>query len=133
MVAARDVVSMAVAKSGEMQRSADLRNEAEVVGDVPRDDGRSAGRRLLKVLGAQLFVVYVAANMMLCAVVFAAWALPRETISGLLGRWTETGTPIQRILGLGLGALVNRLYFWEPNHCVEVFRCEQRAREVLYP
>lgn len=71
--------------------------------------------------------------MMLCAVVFAAWALPRETISGLLGRWTETGTPMQRILGLGLGAVVNCIYFWEPNHCVEVFKCEQKAREVLYP
>jgi hypothetical protein len=62
-----------------------------------------------------------------------AWALPRETISGLLGRFQETGTPLQRLVGLALGAVVDRIYFWEPNHCVEVFRCEQKARQVLYP
>jgi hypothetical protein len=101
--------------------------------DVRRDDGGSAGRRLVKVIGGQVFVIYVATNMLLCSLVFFAWALPRETISGLLGRWKETGTPVQRIVGFVLGAVVDRIYFWEPNHCVEVYRCELKARQMLYP
>lgn len=82
---------------------------------------------------ARVFVVYVALNMALCAVVFLPWALPRETVSGLLGRWIATEAGTKRFFGLFLGALVDRIYFWEPNHCVEVYRCEHRAREVLYP
>jgi hypothetical protein len=30
-------------------------------------------------------------------------------------------------------AVVDRIYFWEPNHCVEVYLCEHQARLVLYP
>jgi hypothetical protein len=29
--------------------------------------------------------------------------------------------------------VVDRIYFWEPNHCVEVYKCEAEARRVLYP
>jgi hypothetical protein len=91
--------------------------------------GMSIGRRLL----CQAFVVYVALNMMICAIVFAPWALPRETISGLLGRWETIHTGWRRWFALAASAVVDRIYFWEPNHCVEVFLCEDEARKVLYP
>jgi hypothetical protein len=29
--------------------------------------------------------------------------------------------------------VVDRIYFWEPDHCVEVYKCERDARLVLYP
>lgn len=90
-------------------------------------------RSLVRFAGKRLFVIYIAGNMALCAVVFAPWALPRETISGLLGRWISTERGTKRIVGIVLGWLVDRLYFWEPNHVVETFRIEQRAREILYP
>lgn len=79
-----------------------------------------------------LFNIYVACNMLLCSVLFAPWALPRETISGLLGRWVTTVSGLRQKIGLCLGFLVDRLYFWEPNHVVETFKVEAKAREVLY-
>lgn len=87
----------------------------------------------LKPIVCQLFVVYVAANMAVCALVFVFWALPRETISGLLGRWELTETGWRRGVGLALSSVVDLIYFWEPNHCAEVFRAEAEARAVLYP
>ena len=81
----------------------------------------------------QVFTVYVACNMMVCALVFAPWALPRETVSGLLGRWKCGKGKIKRPFAVGASWVVDRIYFWEPNHCVEVFLCEAQARMVLYP
>jgi hypothetical protein len=81
----------------------------------------------------QVFVVYVATNMAVCAVVFAPWALPRETVSGLLGRWKSGRHGLRRRFAIVASWFVDRIYWWEPNHCVEVFRCEQQARAVLYP
>ena len=80
-----------------------------------------------------LFVVYVASNMMLCAVIFAPWARPRETISGLLGRWKVENTGPKKWFAVTVSWVVDRIYFWEPNHCVEVYLCEVDARKVLYP
>lgn len=80
-----------------------------------------------------LFNVYVSLNMLTCAVVFAPWARPRETVSGLLGRWTQQETGWKARAGRVLGAVVNGIYFWEPNHCVEVAIVEEKAREILYP
>lgn len=93
----------------------------------------AARRPLWRRFLARVFVVYVALNMALCAVLFLPWALPRETVSGLLGRWISTEAGIKRVAGLILGSLVDRIYFWEPDHCVEVFKCEAKAREDLYP
>lgn len=90
---------------------------------------KTVGRRLL----CQSFMMYVAVNMMLCALIFAPWALPRETISGLLGRWKSRTHGKRRGFALVAAAVVDAIYFWEPNHCVEVFRCEHQARMVLYP
>lgn len=79
------------------------------------------------------FNIYVACNMLVCSILFAPWALPRETVSGLLGRWISTERGVKRWTGLVLGCVVDRLYFWEPDHCVSTYRLECKAREVLYP
>lgn len=81
----------------------------------------------------QVFVIYVSTNMLVCAIVFAPWALPRETVSGLLGRWKSGRHPARRRFAVGASWVVDRIYWWEPNHCVEVYRCESQARAVLYP
>lgn len=90
-------------------------------------------RRALTRLRCQAFVVYVATNMAVCAIVFAPWALPRETVSGLLGRWKVRTRGPKRLFARGAAMVVDRIYFWEPNHCVEVYHCEAEARRVLYP
>ena len=97
--------------------------------EAVRDHEKPLGNRLL----CQVFVVYVATNMVLCAVVFAPWALPRETISGLLGRWELGPERWKRLVGIALSSMIDRIYFWEPDHCAAVFACEQEARLVLYP
>jgi hypothetical protein len=86
-------------------------------------------RRIL----CQLFVLYVAANMAVCAVLFAPFALPRETVSGLLGRWKSRRSGLRKFCGAVGAAVVDRIYFWEPNHCIEVYHIEAKARSVLYP
>jgi len=78
-------------------------------------------------------VIYVAFNMAVCSVVFAPWAQPRETISGLLGRWLETETGVKRIFASMAGLVVDAIYFWEVDHCRGVFHVERDARKVLYP
>lgn len=93
------------------------------------DDRMPLWRRVV----CQLFVVYVATNMAVCALVFAPWALPRETVSGLLGRWETAHTGWRHWFARAGSWLVDRIYFWEPNHCVEVYLCEAEARKVLYP
>ena len=94
--------------------------------DVRRDSGGRVVKRVF-------FNVYVATNMLICSVLFAPWALPRETVSGLLGRWISTERGVKRWTGLVLGYVVDRLYFWEPDHCVSTYRLECKAREILYP
>jgi hypothetical protein len=84
------------------------------------------------VLKRQAFTVYVACNMALCAIVFLPWALPRETISGLLGRWMKA-TGWKCVAGTVGAMLVDRLYFWDEDHCASVAEAEADARAVLYP
>ena len=93
----------------------------------------AARRPLWRRVLARVFVVYIVINMALCAVMFLPWALPRETISGLLGRWISTERGWKRVVGQLFGVIADRIYWWEPNHVVEVYKCEHRAREVLYP
>lgn len=90
-------------------------------------------RPLLRRVLSRLFVLYIVTNMALCAVLFAPWALPRETISGLIGRWVETESGLKRLFAKAAERLVNRIYAWEPNHCVETYRIEKQVRAILYP
>ena len=70
--------------------------------------------------------------MLTCAVVFFWDCRPRETISGLLGRWKVHGNRAQRAFSGPAAWLVDRLYWWEPDHCVAVFHEELAARRQLY-
>lgn len=81
-----------------------------------------------------LFVLYVVANMLVCATVFAGFALPRETVSGLTGRWATCGNIWQLWFARRvLEPAINRLYFWEPNHCRVTYHMEFAVRSILYP
>jgi hypothetical protein len=86
-------------------------------------------RRLL----SQIFVVYVAMNTLVASIVFFWWARPRETISGLIGRWYMTESGWKRKFSRAVCPVVNKLYAWEPNHCVVTHDVEAQAHNVLYP
>lgn len=86
---------------------------------------------LIRVIGRQLFTVYVAANMALCAVLFVAWALPRETISGLIGRWAQASGKKAKFAQYA-AKVIDRIYFWEPNHCQVTADQEAEARKALH-
>lgn len=84
-------------------------------------------------LKSRLFVLYVNCNMLVCSLLFLPWALPRETVSGLLGRWKSEESGMKYGFADYAAVVVDALYFWEPNHCVEVYLQERDARKALYP
>lgn len=90
---------------------------------------------LMRAIKRRLFCVYICLNMLTAALLFFPWILPRETISGFVGRqWLHSKEDsLHEFWFMILCALINLLYFWEPNHCVEVYRSEHEARKVLYP
>lgn len=72
--------------------------------------------------------VVIGANTLICAVVFAPWVMPRETISGILGRWSATEAGLKKAFAVRGAAVVDALVFWEPDHCAHAYRVERRAR-----
>jgi hypothetical protein len=84
-------------------------------------------------LKSWLFNVYVAANMLLCAVFGFGRSLPRETISGWLGRAFLDAALIgkYRPFVAFFHRLVDRIYFWEPDHCQVTADQESEARKAL--
>lgn len=69
--------------------------------------------------------------MFTCAILFFWDAKPRETVSGLIGRW-KVGTGWKHYLAIPMAFVVDLIYWWEPNHCVEIFRQERESRMMLY-
>jgi hypothetical protein len=70
--------------------------------------------------------------MLTASVVFFWDCQPRETVSGLLGRWKVKGGTVRRAVAVPLAWLVDRIYWWEPDHCVKIYREEHEARLALY-
>lgn len=86
-----------------------------------------------------VFNIYVALNMLLCSILFLGKSLPRETISGFIGRKTLTGfvNNPEPVTGL------HRFYYYashvidflhrEMGHCCETAIAESEAYRELYP
>ena len=88
---------------------------------------------MARFVGSRTFTLYVNLNILTCSIVFVAWAYPRETISALLGRWATTEIGWKRRVGVIGAWIVDRIYFWEPNHCRLNAEQEREARKALYP
>lgn len=84
-------------------------------------------------LGSRVFVIYVALNMLTCAVLFFPWARPRETVSGLTGRWLNSEKGWKYNFAKCARRVIHMIYFWEPGHCDLVHEVEHEAHMVLYP
>ena len=66
--------------------------------------------------------------MMTCSVVFFPWALPRETVSGFVGRCKLNG----RRIAVPLAKVIDAIYHWEPNHCEVIALQELEMRKTIY-
>lgn len=69
--------------------------------------------------------------MLVCSLI--PGARPRETISGLMGRWVNDDAPVRRRVARALVPLIDRLYFWHTDHCRDIARQEAEAFRSLYP
>lgn len=72
--------------------------------------------------------------MVTCATLFFPCFLPRETVSGITGRWLMTEVGRKRRFAKRLAPWLDRL-FHRPGGmetCVEVYQLEEAAREALY-
>ena len=85
---------------------------------------------MLMFIARRLFVVYVACNMLTCALLLLPWAYPRETISGFIGRYAMYGRRWARAVEW----VIDRLYFLEHRHCATTYLQEAKIRiELGYP
>ena len=75
------------------------------------------------------FNIYVATNMLLCATLLVPWALPRETLSGFIGRRALLGSEVF----LSIAKWVDSFYPNSPAHCGETAMAEDHMRSELYP
>lgn len=79
----------------------------------------------------RLFFLWVTLSMLLCAVLFLPWFLPRETVCGLMGRWAMTGKGWKHTVGkAGSAAFDATIHTVES--CVTIYGMERDARRVLY-
>jgi len=74
----------------------------------------------LSALKRWAFRVYIALNMVLCAML--PYSKPRETISGMIGRLAPRSL---------LADAVDACHPHHENHCAEVSRAEREGRQVL--
>lgn len=83
----------------------------------------------------RLFYLWVTFSMSLCAALFWPWAYPRETVSGLMGRWA-CGRGFRRRVGRRVGDVIDGYihpYVGTDETCIEIYQMEREARRVLYP
>ena len=72
--------------------------------------------------------IVIGVNTLLCAIFFAPWVLPRETVSGLLGRWVETESGWKRAVAGRAARVVDFVCWWDPDHCAHTYDCERQLR-----
>lgn len=80
--------------------------------------------------GRVIYHLRLAFNMLWCAsLLWPFGTMPRETISGFIGRSSANGVRwAQRA-----ERFIDWLHPMEVNHCLRIARMEAAAREVLYP
>lgn len=88
----------------------------------------------MRTLWQRTFKLRVAINMLVCAIVFGAFgSLPRETISGFLGRKGAPSIGKRPFPWYWLMALVDKLHKNETSHCYTVACEEDAGWRAMYP
>lgn len=80
---------------------------------------------------SRLFFLWVTLSMVLAALLFLPWFLPRETVCGMMGRWAATETGWKAAAGRQ-AARVFDATIHRVESCDDVYRMERRARRALY-
>ncbi len=90
---------------------------------------------MVRVMWQRAFKFRVAVNMLTCVLLFGWFgSLPRETISGFLGRMrAKSRAGEASTVWTTLAELVNLLHWTEVAHCERVAYEEKVAWDVLYP
>lgn len=68
-------------------------------------------------------------NMLAVSILFAPWSMPRETLSGLAGRWSASGVGWQSKFGLAAAVIIDLFHPHEPDHCMVTAAMEAEARK----
>lgn len=82
----------------------------------------------------RFYYSWITFSCALCAVMFFPWYLPRESISGLLGRWLTQETGIKHRFAVKVAPVIDMLFHspWGLESCEETYALEQASREALY-
>ena len=80
------------------------------------------------------YYLWITFSMVLCSIIFFHWFVPRETISGLLGRWQMTETGKRHVFANRIAPVIDRIFHkpFDLESCVDTYALEQAAREALY-
>lgn len=81
----------------------------------------------------RLFFLWVTLSMVLCAILFFPWFLPRETVCGLMGRWQSTARGARGWVGDAGARFFNSVLHTDPDEgCNAIWQMEEAARRELY-
>jgi len=82
----------------------------------------------------RLYYVWITASIAGAAVFFFPWFLPRETISGLMGRWSVTERGLRARVALRTVPLIDAIFHrpFGMEDCVRIYELEEAARRALY-
>lgn len=90
--------------------------------------------QIINWLRRRFYYSWITFSMILCAAVFFPWFLPRESTSGLLGRWLAKETGWKQSFAIFMSPIIDRI-FHKPfgmESCIETHFLEEAAREALY-
>lgn len=79
-----------------------------------------------------IYPIYLAVNMLVCALLFFPHAQARETVSGLLGRWLTIEKYNRKNTVARYAAPVIDFLHWDKDHCKKTHRGEMLMRIELY-
>jgi hypothetical protein len=101
---------------------------------IPAGTKQKAIRIMLKWLKQRGYFLWITFSMVLCAILFLPWFLPRETTSGLIGRWHEREVGWKHRFALRAAPWLDERFHapFGIESCVDIYRLEEASREALY-
>lgn len=91
----------------------------------------------MAVIKLRLLFLWITFSMVVCSIMFLPWFLPRETVSGLMGRWAMNEPTRTRKSKFARKVIPFIDSFIHPNtgvteNCYEIYKMEKECRKALY-
>jgi hypothetical protein len=82
----------------------------------------------------RFYYSWITFSVLVCATCFFPWFLPRESTSGLLGRWLTQETDWRHAFARKAAPVIDMLFHtpFGLESCEDTSRLEQASREALY-